>query len=266
MILALLAGGAIAAAEVRAVQPLNEAAHALEAGRLDQARLMIARAVKAGAQGEAVDRLLADLAFASGDYAGALARYMALLPANAQNSAMYERAAIASFKTGKLEEAERLLAKATSLPGASWRAWNARGVLADFGRDWAAADAAYAKAAELAPNRAEVLNNIGWSLLVRGRWKEALSLLERAAALDPGSARIADNLELARAAVTEDLPERRAGESEADWAVRLNDAGVVARLQGNNRKAIAAFARAIEARSQWFERAANNLALAERTK
>ena len=84
---------------------------------------------------------------------------------------------------------------------------------------------------------------------------------EEAAAIDPKSQRIADNLELARAAASEGLPQRRAGESEADWAARLNDAGVIARVQGNNKKAIAAFTQAIEARSQYYVRAANNMAM-----
>ncbi len=100
-------------------------------------------------------------------------------------------------------------------------------------------------------------------MLVRARWASAVSNFERAAAISPKSARIAANLELARAAASEDLPQRRSAESEADWAARLNDAGVIARVQGNNKKAVAAFTQAIEARSQYYARAANNLALAQ---
>ena len=98
---------------------------------------------------------------------------------------------------------------------------------------------------------------------MRGEWQDALPLLERAAALDPKARRIADNLELARAALAEDLPRRRPGESDADWAARLNDAGILAAAGGQRQRAIAAFTQAIEASSQWFERAANNLALVE---
>lgn len=264
MTLAAVAAALLAVVDAApAAVPLDEAAHALEAGRVDQARTMIANAVKAGAQGDALDRLLADLVFASGDNAGALGRYQALLLAHPGEARLYERAGISALRLRDIRQAARLLDKATSLNGASWKAWNARGVAADFERDWAKADAAYAQAAKLAPNRAEVLNNMGWSKLVRGEWAAAAALLERAAAADPGSRRIADNLELARAAVSESLPQRRPGESEADWAARLNDAGVVARAQGNRGKAIAAFTRAIEARSQWFGRAANNLASVE---
>lgn len=115
----------------------------------------------------------------------------------------------------------------------------------------------------MAPDRAEILNNSGWSLLVRGQWANALSKFERAASLDPESARISANLELARAAISDDLPQRRSGETEQAWAARLNDAGVIARLQGNSKKAVAAFTQAIQARSAYYDRAANNLALAK---
>jgi Flp pilus assembly protein TadD len=264
MILPLLALAVANPVPAPAAQPLSEAAYALEAGRIDQARAMIGNAVKAGARGPEIDRLLADLAFASGDFAAALAAYRALLPSNPNNARMYEKAGISALRTRAVAEAALLLTKATSLPGASWRAWNARGAAADFQRDWAIADEAYAKAAALAPNRAEVLNNLGWSKLVRGDWAGAIEPLERAAALDPKSGRIAANLELARTATAEDLPKRHPGETDEAWAARLNDAGIIARLQGKTKKAVAAFAQALEARSQWYERAANNLAATER--
>ena len=264
MILHWLAAAALqAAAPVPAAQPLAEAAHAIEAGRLDQARIMIGNAVRAGAEGRAVDRLLADLAFASGEWQGALTRYEALMQAAPADSVLAERAALASIRIGDIARAARYSAIATASPNASWEAWNAQAVVADYQGRWEEADAAYAKATALAPDQPELLNNIGWSLLVRGEWEQALARIERAAALDPQSKRIANNLELARAAVSEELPRRRKGEDEGAWAARLNDAGVIARIRGDNRKAVAAFARAIRARGEWFERAANNLALTE---
>ncbi len=41
---------------------------------------------------------------------------------------------------------------------------------------------------------------------------------------------------------------------------RLNDAGVVAAASGQTKRAEAAFAQAIELRSRWYDRAAENLA------
>jgi len=254
------------AAALLAAEPaigLGDAVQALQSGRLEQARIILDAAVKSGAQGEEVDRLLAELAFRSGDYRTALDRYQKLAALHPQEPLTLERAGIAAIHTGDLRRASAALNAATLIPGASWRAWSARGAVADYRRDWADADLAYDHAMKLAPDRAEVLNNQGWSLMLRGRWADALPLLERAAAIDPKSHRIADNLELAKAALSEDLPRRQSGESDADWAARLNDAGVLAAAGGDRKRAVAAFAQALEASNSWFARAANNLAIVE---
>lgn len=257
---------ALIAAAFLAAQPvpgLGDAVQAMQAGRLSQARLILDVAVKAGAQGEEVDRLFAELAFRNGAWSEAVARYERLAALHPDETLNFERTGIAAFRLGDMARAAAALTAATALPDASWRAWNARGALADLQRDWDGADLAYGRAVELAPGRPETLNNLGWSLLLRGDWAEALPLLEQAANADPASRKIADNLELARAAVAEDLPRRKPGESDSDWAARLNDAGVLAASAGDRPRAIAAFAQAIEASSQWFERAANNLAVVE---
>jgi Flp pilus assembly protein TadD len=160
---------------------------------------------------------------------------------------------------GDRSRARTLIEKAVSSGNASWRAWNALGALCDFERDWDGADAAYATADELSPNQAEVLNNHGWSLIVRGEWASAIEALERAVQLDPESSRIANNLELARASVAADLPKRRNGESDFDFAARLNDSGVAAERLGDRDRAIAAFSRALAVSGAWHSRAANNL-------
>ena len=46
---------------------------------------------------------------------------------------------------------------------------------------------------------------------------------------------------------------------DQDWATRLNDAGVAAQIMGNRARAVAAFSQALEARGNWYDRAANNL-------
>lgn len=254
---------AIALAAAGAEDRLAGATHAIAEGRLDQARLMIAKAIEGGASGAPLERALADLEFASGKDQSALLRYESLLQSGAGDPRLLENAGIAALRLGEPNRAWPLLDRAIAAPGASWRAWNARGVAADHAGDWAMADRAYTRAAQLGPLRAEVANNLGWSYMIRGRWAEAVAALERASALDPASERIAANLDLARMAVTAGLPDRRPGESDGDWAARLNDAGVLAQLQGDRKRAVAAFARALEARSSWYLRAANNLAAAE---
>src|SRR4029078_3621039 len=104
-------------------------------------------------------------------------------------------------------KALQFINKAVEDPRASWRAWNARGVIADQQRDWAAADDAYAHAISLSPQRGEIANNMGWSQLLRGNWSDAAAYFERAAATMGGaSSRVANNLEIARAGEATRLP------------------------------------------------------------
>jgi Flp pilus assembly protein TadD len=239
---------------------LAEAGKAIAAGRLDQAKAMLSTAVAAGVKGEPVDRLLADLALARGENEQALGLYKALLTAHPDEALLLERGGIAALRLGRNGEATALLDRATRAPGAGWRSWNGRGVAADRQARWDEADAAYARAAQLDPTRAEVPNNLGWSLMLRGRWAEALTQFEKATAIDPRVRHVANNLELARAAIAADLPERKPGESDAAFAARLNDAGVVAAASGQAKRAEAAFAQAIQLKSRWYDRAADNLA------
>ena len=249
------------AAPVAAPQiSLAEAGRAIAAGRLDQARGILTTAIAAGAKGEPVDRLLADLHLARGEDAQALAMYRQLLANHPDEALLLERGGIAALRLGQLGEATALLDRATRQPNAGWRAWNARGVAADRQGRWDEADAAYEQAAILDADRAEIPNNRGWSLMLRGRWQDALAAFERAAAIDSRLPRLLNNLELARAAVDADLPQRANGESEEAFAARLNDAGVVAAASGQTKRAEAAFAQALEVRSRWYARAADNLA------
>lgn len=238
---------------------LEEARRAAAAGRFDQARRMIANAIAAGARPGAAERAVGDLAFDSGNFAEALGVYQKLLAIAPDDRAILERAGIAALHIGKVDVAADLIDRATAKPGASWRAWNARGAVADMKGDWSIADAAYDKAERLAAGHFEVANNRGWSRLLRGDWQGAVEHFQKAAMLDPKSVRVANNLELARAALSAELPRRNPGESEQHWAARLNDAGLAAQLLGDRKRAIAAFTQALEASGSWYERAANNL-------
>lgn len=268
MIFALLAAASLSAKAPPAAAPapppvdssiLQDASHAISAGRLVEAKLLIARAVSAGYRGTRVDRLNADLDFASERYVEAWSAYQRLASSPQKLESDCERGGLSALRIGRLADARPLIQCAVEAPGASWEAWNALGVLADSSQDWAVADRAYSRAQQLAPSEARIVNNQGWSKLLRGDWAGAAALFEQAAGQDPRSDRIANNLELARAALGADLPQRRAGESERDWAVRLNDAGVAAELLGDPKRAIAAFTQALDASPSWYDRASNNL-------
>ena len=238
---------------------LDEARRALAAGRVDQAGEMIAAARRNGMSGEALQRLEADQSLAKGDHERALSLYGALLKTHPNEAALLERAGRAALRSGRLDEATAFLDRATMIPGAGWSAWNLRGVAADRRKAFDEADSAYARAASLAPTEAAIANNRGWSLMLRGRWSEAEALFVRGLQQDPRVAHGAANLELARVAMAGELPARNAGESDSAFAARLNDVGVVAAATGDRARAIAAFTRAIDSRSRYYERAAENL-------
>ncbi|MCW3797185.1 tetratricopeptide repeat protein [Sphingomonas sp. BN140010] len=266
MIALLLAAELALAGPPASVSPaMVQAAHALDAGRTEQARRMIAAAVGQGAAEAEVDPLLARLALAEGRNGEALARLREVLRKAPDDTALLVDAATAAARLGANDEAEGFAQRAAARPDAGWQAFNLLGVLADRRRDWAAAEAAYAAALRRTPGTAAVLSNQGWSRLMQGQWREAEQSFAKAAALEPGNRLIADNLELARDALTDDLPRRRAGENDRDYAARLNDAGIGARLLGDEARATAAFTRAVEVRGEWYERAYNNLRVGQTT-
>jgi Flp pilus assembly protein TadD len=238
---------------------LQDAAQAIQGGRLEEARLIVLRAISLGFRGAQIERLNADIAFASGKYLQAMVAYQHLAGSADKQAGDCEKGAISALQLGRVSDATPLAECAVEPASASWRAWNARGVVADLAQDWATADKAFARAHELAPKEAGVVNNQGWSMLLRGDWASAGPFFEEAVALDPKSRRAANNLELARAALAADLPKRRAGESGQDWAVRLNDAGVAAEMLGDKQRAVAAFTQALDASPIWYDRASNNL-------
>lgn len=243
-----------------ATPSLVEAANAIEQGRLDQARAMLGAAIAVGAKGDPVDRLLADLEFASGNNERALNYYQALLLAHPDEALLLERAGIAALRLSRTGDAVALLDRATRVPGAGWRAWNARGVAADQQGRWGEAAAAYDQANRLMPGRAEVANNRGWSMMLQGRWTDALADFEQAAAINPSLPRLANNMDLAQSAAEGELPQRLPGENDEAYSARLNDAGVIAQAAGQAAKAKAAFTQALQLRSRWYARAAENLA------
>jgi Flp pilus assembly protein TadD len=254
-----LLAAALFAGQGAAAPDLGEIEHAVQSNRLEQARQMLGAAIAAGESGPEVDRLLADLAFAKRNWAEAATRYSQLATASPNDGRSAERAAIAEIMLGRLSSAESLVDKAITSGNASWKAWNAKGVLLDFRGDWEGADKAFANASKMKPDEPDILNNRGWSLILRGKWEEAINPLEQALILDPKSSRIQNNLELARAALADHLPERRPGESDSDFAARLNDAGVAAEDRGQRARAVAAFSRALAVKDSWYVRAANNL-------
>lgn len=101
-----------------------------------------------------------------------------------------------AYRANQFREAERLFRRATQLDPRSSEAWIGLAASADRLRDFAQADRAYSKAREIAGPSAEVLNNQGYSYILRGDLKRARETLAAAQRLDPGNKYVANNLAL----------------------------------------------------------------------
>jgi len=236
---------------------------AIDGGRLIQARMMLDRNREAGMPAEGHEGLEADLLMAEHRYSEALSRYLDLIRAAPDDAHLLTGAGLAALRLGDKAAALQHLRGAVVLKGVDWTAWNALGVLSDDRGAWADSVIAYDKALALAPDKAAIWNNRGYSLLLQRRAQEALAALDRAAALDPNSHRIAVNRQMARGMAG--LYPRVRGETESsrDWAARLNNVGYAAWLAGDRPAARSLLARAIEASEVHYGRALANLALVE---
>jgi Flp pilus assembly protein TadD len=101
---------------------------------------------------------------------------------------------------GMWPEAEKDLLDALKLDDSSSEAHAALGILYDVTFRPALAEPQHRAAAKLAPENPSYLNNLGFSLFLRGKYREAIEQYEKAASLDPTSRRVRTNLGFACAA------------------------------------------------------------------
>ena len=135
-------------------------------------------------------------------------------------------------------------------------------MLADQDNDWAAADEAYARAEELSARPAAVLNNWGASQMSRGDLSVAAKTFERAISFDARLFRAKNNLAIVRGLQGHyALP--LVPLNDAERAVLLNNLGIIAMRQGEEKIARGLFAAAVDSHPQYYSGAADKLAALE---
>ena len=236
---------------------------ALIGDRLIQAENMITSLRGDCSTNAQYNALSARFALRSGNAAEAYRLYQALAAQAPDNGEYASGLGLSALQLGQDDQALQALTRAAAAPRADWHTWNALGILHDRRGEWPAAAEAYAHAAELAPYEAAVWSNRGYSLMLQHRPADALTLLDRAVALDPNNATIRRTRELAQAMTGVYDENRRANESSADWARRLNNMGYAAWVAGDATAARRLLSRAIEVSETRFERAEHNLARVE---
>src|SRR6478672_4160956 len=91
----------------------QDASHAIEVGRLEEAKLLLARAISAGYRGALVARLTAELDFASQRYGQAWAAYQRLASSPDKRRGDCEKGAISALEIGRYADAKPLVECAT---------------------------------------------------------------------------------------------------------------------------------------------------------
>jgi Flp pilus assembly protein TadD len=224
---------------------------------------MLERNREEGTPAEGQGKMEADLLMAEHRFSEAFDRYLGLIRETPDDAHLLTGAGLAALRMGDKAAAAQHLRRAVALKGVDWTAWNALGVLSDGRGAWAESAMAYDKALALAPDKAAIWNNRGYSLLLQRRAPEAVAALDRAAAIDPTSRRIAVNRQMARGMAGFYPRARGVNESSRDWATRLNNAGYAAWLAGDRPAARSLLARAVEASEVHYGRALANLVLVE---
>jgi Flp pilus assembly protein TadD len=165
---------------------------------------------------------------------------------------------LALLALGQKEAAATALREASTANPALWRSWNALGNLADLRHQPDEAAKLYAKASEINPDSAAIINNSGYSKLISGDAPHAIDLFHTALSLDPKSETIQNNLRLA-IAVNGNYADAIKAASHEQLPIVLNNVGYVAMQHGDYATAEGYFARAMEASSSYASVTAKNL-------
>lgn len=237
---------------------VSKARLALSENRYNDAGRLLDEALAAGLSDPRLILLSGELHLARGRDDAAIRSFSA---AEASPSLAAEAAAgrgIALSRLGRSDDALAALTKATTADPMLWRAWNALGVEYDRRKDWPKAEAAYEAALRQPQASAQVLNNRGYSRLLQGRAEEAASDFVAALRKDPALAQARTNLRLALA-LRGDYERATSASASENRAALLNNAGFVALMQGDLDVAEDLFAKAVEAKGEFYARAHENL-------
>ncbi|MEM1299843.1 MAG: tetratricopeptide repeat protein [Pseudomonadota bacterium] len=169
--------------------------------------------------------------------------------------------AMVSAHLQKWDEVERQLT--TIPPGLNTpRRHMVEALLEDHRQNWAAADAAYARAESLTTNPASVLNNWGVSQMSRGDLPRAQTTFERALTYNSRLFSAKNNLAISRGLQGNfQLPV--VPMSEKEKAIIMNNLGLIALRKGEKNIAKGLFAAAVETHPQHYAAAADRLAALE---
>jgi Flp pilus assembly protein TadD len=246
-------------------QYLAEIQRALDEQRLLDAGSLIDQALLAGDNNPRLVVYSGQLRLARGRYEEALAAFKQVESDPAVTGDALEGEGLALALLQRSDEAFRVLQKAVAAKPSAWHAWNALGSEYDARRRWPEAEAAYERAISESDRSPLALNNRGFSRLLQGRPDDAVRDFVEALAKKPDLPAARTNLRLA-IAMRGEYDRATAGAPQDNEAANLNNAGFAAMMRGDYVAAEGLFERAMQAKGEYYGRAAANLELARAMK
>lgn len=165
---------------------------------------------------------------------------------------------LSGIYTDRIENVETAINDAMVLSSEDARLWNAKGQWHDRRGEWIDALTCYVTAMDQGKWRSGTINNIGMSLLLQGRYREAKAKFTQAHDMSQQTEVYDNNLRMAHI-LTNDLSAALADISERRAADILNDAGYVAQKRGQDSLAKLLFEKALDISPVFHPNAQANL-------
>jgi Flp pilus assembly protein TadD len=253
------------AKQVLADQTVVDIERAIDEKRFLDASTLIDMTVLSGSKDPRLGLLAAKVDLGRGRYDQALQEFRKAQTTPLTRGGALEGEGLALCLSGREGEAVPVLKKTVAEFPKSWRAWNALGGAYDDQHKWAEADDAYAHALAESDAPAMVINNRGYSYLLRNRLDEATADFVEALRQRPDLEVARTNLRLAMAMKGE-YARATAGAQKGSEAAILNNAGFAALVRGDYGQAETLLQQAMARKGEYYDLAAANLELVRETK
>jgi Flp pilus assembly protein TadD len=163
------------------------------------------------------------------------------------------------FKRHDYERAKPLFTEVLEKDHTRWRAWNARGVIADMQGKHDIARQHFRKALDVDKTNVKVINNLGYSLMMSHQYAAAEKVFREGLEYEPGFFRLRNNLAISLAWQKRYDEAVRVLVKVVKYEIAYNNIGYIAMLNEQYTVARKYFKKAISISPTYYVRAARNL-------
>jgi Flp pilus assembly protein TadD len=195
----------------------------------------------------------------------AYGQFQELLKQDKTSAFAHEGMGQAHLQGGNEAAAEEEFRQALVLDPKLWKTHNFLGIISDHKKRHQEAIADYQAALSLKPGEPAVLNNLGLAYYLTGKYEDAVRAYQQAAMTGSTQPKIHNNLGMAYARLERYHDALDAFTKGSDQAQAYNNLGTIFLDSGKPRHAAVCFEKALEASPRYYPKAADNLALAQRT-